>query len=204
MSGAHLLASYRHVDSRVRRAPAAAKLAATLLFVMALALVPGGHVAWNVPGLVLVAVLVRAARVPLIAFVSRVAIAEPFVLGVAVLALFQAGGLPIFAAIVLKSTACVAAVQLLVHTTAFPEILSALARAGLPRSLIWTLALLHRYLFVLVDETRRMQRARAARTSRGGRIASWKGQASVVAVSFVRSVTRAERIYAAMLARGWS
>jgi|HubBroStandDraft_4_1064222.scaffolds.fasta_scaffold03356_9 cobalt/nickel transport system permease protein len=204
MSGAHLLPSYGHVDSPLRRAPAGAKLGATLLFVSALALVPVRHVVWTIPPLALVVALTRVARIPLAAFVARVAIAEPFVLGVAVLSLFQGGGLAIFAAIVLKSTTCVAAVQLMAHTTAFRDVLAVLARAGVPAALVWTLALLQRYLFVLVDETRRMQRARAARTWRGGRLAFWKAQASVVAVSFVRSVARAERIYAAMLARGWS
>jgi cobalt/nickel transport system permease protein len=172
--------------------------------VLALAIVPGRLAAWTIPVLVLVAALARVARIPFAAFAARVAVAEPFVLGVAVLSLWQGGGLATFTAVVLKSTTCVAAVQLLAHTTAMHDILRVLARARVPAALLSTMALLHRYLFVLVDETRRMQRARAARTWRGGRVAFWRAQASVVAVSFVRSIARAERIHAAMLARGWS
>jgi len=204
MSGRHLLPSYRHVDSAIHRAPAWAKLSGTLLLALALAFVPARHVGWMLLAPVALVVLARLARVPLAALATRVALAEPFVLGLAVLSLFQGGGLAVFAAIVVKSTTCVAAVQLLAHTTPFPEILAALGRARVPVALIWTLALLHRYLYVLVDETTRMQRARAARTWELGRIGLWRTQASVIAVSFVRSVTRAERIYAAMLARGWS
>jgi cobalt/nickel transport system permease protein len=204
MSGRHLLPNYGHLGSPVHRAPAGPKLVATGLVVLALALVPVGQVAWTIPVLVVVVASTRLARIPFAAFAARVAIAEPFVLGVAVLSLLQGGGLATFAAVVLKSTTCLAAVQLLAHTTAMHDILRVLARARVPAALLWTMALLHRYLFVLVDETRRMRRARAARTWRGGRIAFWKAQASVVAVSFVRSVARAERIYAAMLARGWS
>jgi cobalt/nickel transport system permease protein len=204
MSGQHRPIQRVDVDSPIRRAPAAAKVVVILLFVLVLAFLPLHAVRWTIPALVLVVVLARLARVPLSEFAARVAIAQPFVLGVAVLSLFQGGGLVVFAAILLKSTICVAALQLLAHTTAFPEILAVLARARVPAALRWTLALLYRYLFVLAEETRRMQRARAARTWSGGRLAFWRAQASVVAVSLVRSAARAERIHAAMLARGWS
>jgi cobalt/nickel transport system permease protein len=204
MSGAHLLRSYGHLDSPLHRAPASLKVLATIVVVVAVALVPVERAAWV--GLVLLAlgVLTRVGRVPLTAFVARVALAEPFVLGVAVLALFQGRGLSVFLAVVLKSTTCVVAVQLLAHTTPFQDVLDVLRRARVPAVLVVTLALLHRYLFVLVDETQRMRRARAARTWRKERLGTWRALASVVAVSFVRSMARAERIYVAMRARGWS
>jgi cobalt/nickel transport system permease protein len=208
MSGPHLLRSYAHLDSPIHRLPASIKLLATLLLVTGLALVPVAHAGWTVVALALLVVLVRAARIPRSVFVARLALAQPFVLGVAVLALFQGRGLSVFAALALKSTACVAAVQLLAHTTRFQDLLDALRRARLPGALIATLALLHRYLFVLVEESRRMRRARMARTwtARGqtARWQTWTALSSVIAVSFVRSVTRAERIATAMRARGWS
>ena len=139
---------------------------------------------------------------PLSSFLVRLALVQPFVLGVAVLALFQGRGLAVFGALALKSTTCVAALQLLAATTPFPELLRTLERARVPRTFVQVLALLHRYLFVLLDESRRMRRARIARTWTGGRWAAWRGLASVVATSFVRSVTRAERIAVAMRARG--
>ena len=203
MSGAHLLPSYGHLDSPLHRAPAGAKLAATLALVFAVALVPVERAPWVGVVLVLVLALARISRIPLSAFAARVALAEPFVLGVAVLALFQGRGLPVFLAVVVKSTTCVAAVQLLAHTTPFDALLGALRRARVPVVLVTTLALVHRYLFVLVEETQRMQRARAARTWRVRRWGLWRARSSVIAVSFVRSAERAERIYAAMRARGW-
>jgi cobalt/nickel transport system permease protein len=204
MSGVHRLRSYSHLDSPVHRAPASAKLLAVLALVLAIALVPVGRAGWVAVALLGLAAVARAARIPLSAFVARVAIAEPFVLGVAVLALFQGRGIAVFAAVVLKSTTCVAAVQLLAHTTPFQDMLEVLHRAKAPAVLIHTLGLLHRYLFVLVEETHRMRRARAARTWQTGAWGAWKALASVIAVSFVRSAARAERIYAAMRARGWS
>jgi cobalt/nickel transport system permease protein len=204
MSGAHLLRSYGHLDSPLHRAPAALKVLAALLLVLGLAFVPVRASGWVAALLVALAGLARVGRVPLSAFVARVAIAEPFVLGVAVLSLFQGRGVAVFLAVVLKSTTCVAVVQLLAHTTPFQDILEVLRRARFPQVLLLTLALLHRYLFVLVDESQRMRRARAARTWQRRRWRTWRALSSVIAVSFVRSAARAERIYLAMRARGWS
>jgi cobalt/nickel transport system permease protein len=204
MSGVHRLRSYQHVDSPLHRARASLKVSLTLAIVIAIAWVPVDRAGWVAAVLAGVVLLTRMARVPLSTFAGRIAIAEPFILGVAVLALFQGRGLTVFLAIALKSTTCVAAVQLLTHTTSFPDILDVLHRARLPALLVHTLALLHRYLFVLVDEMHRMRRARAARTWQSRRWGTWSALSSVIAAAFVRSAARAERVYAAMRARGWS
>lgn len=202
MSGVHLRSSYAHADSPVHRAPASIKLLATLTLVTAIALCPVRYSAATVVVLAGLVGLSRIACVPIGAFVARVAMAEPFVLGVAVLSLFQGRGLAVFVAIALKSTACVAAVQLLAHTTPFQDVLAVLRRTRVPAVLVVTLALLYRYLFVLIDETQRMRRARAARTWSPRRWASWKALSSVIAVSLLRSMARAERVHVAMRARG--
>jgi cobalt/nickel transport system permease protein len=54
-----------------------------------------------------------------------------------------------------------------------------------------------------MDEAERMQRARASRTFTKRRFALWKVLGTVMGQLFVRSTERAERIYAAMCARGW-
>jgi cobalt/nickel transport system permease protein len=174
------------------------------LLVLSIALVPVGDAGWVGVVLLGLAGIARAARVPLSTFVARIAIAEPFVLGIAVLSLFQGKGIAVFLAVALKSTTCVAAVQLLAHTTPFQDVLDVLSGARVPAVLVHTLGLLHRYLFVLVEETHRMRRARAARTWQSRRWRTWNALSSVVGVSFLRSAARAERIYAAMRARGWS
>jgi len=204
MSGAHWLRSYAHLDSAIHRAPASVKLLATLVVVTGIALIPVEHAIWTAPVFVAALLCARAAGVPLRAVLARLAIVQPFVLSVAALALFQGRGLDVCAAIALKTTTCVAAVQLLAHTTPFSEILRALDLAHVPRALVATLALLHRYLYVVADESSRMKRARAARTWRTDRWTTWRSLSSVIAVSFVRSVARAERIATAIRARGGS
>jgi cobalt/nickel transport system permease protein len=92
---------------------------------------------------------------------------------------------------------------LLSSTTPFSALLDVMKRARVPDILVSTLALMYRYLFVLMDETQRMRRARASRTFRTERAWRWRTLATVVGQLFVRSTERAERIYAAMAARGW-
>jgi cobalt/nickel transport system permease protein len=198
------LRSYAHLDSPIHRLRAGTKLLIAVLFVVGVVLVPVAHPLWICAAIGVLVAVVLVARLPPPAFLARLALAQPFVLGVAVLALFQGRGLAVFAALALKSTACVAAAQIFAHTTPFYDLLEALRRARLPSALVLTLALLHRYLFVVIDESRRMRRARAARTWQSSGWSTWKSLASVVAVSFVRSTARAERIAIAMRARGWS
>jgi cobalt/nickel transport system permease protein len=204
MSGVHLFASYAEGDSPIHRLPAGAKLAAALLFVIAVASVPVDGTRYLALPLGAVVAGAIVSRVPLSVFAARIALAQPFILGVAILALFQHRGLAAFASIAAKSTASVAATQLLAHTTRFHDLLGALRRARVPAALIVTLALLQRYLSVVIDESRRMRRARAARTWQTSRWTTWRALSAVIAASFVRSLARAERISVAMRARGWS
>jgi cobalt/nickel transport system permease protein len=62
---------------------------------------------------------------------------------------------------------------------------------------------MYRYVFVLIDETQRMRRARASRTFTSGRWHIWRSGTTIIGHLFVRATERAERIYAAMCARGW-
>jgi len=134
---------------------------------------------------------------------KRIAMIEPVVLGVATLALFQPNGGRIFAVLAVRSSLCVATMVLLANTTPFPELLGVLRRMKMPSLLVTTIALMHRYLFVLGDEAMRMRRARASRTFTSSRMQAMKSIASVIGRLFVRAHERSERIYAAMCARGW-
>ena len=69
--------------------------------------------------------------------------------------------------------------------------------------MLTTLALMYRYLPVLAEEARRMERARASRTFSRKRRIVWQNLGAVVGRLFVRTTDRAERIYLAMCARGW-
>ena len=200
---AHFLDNYSHSDSPIHRLPVGLKLAAALAVLITVVTVPVTHVVFF--GLLALALLIiaGASLVPGAFLLRRLIFLEPMVLGVAILSLLSPGGLHAFAAIVLRGTLCITTTLLLANTTPFSEILLVLRRLHVPALLITTLALMHRYLFVLLEESRRMRRARACRTFTPDRRRIWTTLASVIGQLFLRSVDRAERVYAAMCARGW-
>jgi cobalt/nickel transport system permease protein len=63
---------------------------------------------------------------------------------------------------------------------------------------------MYRYLFVLSDELVRMRRAKLARSLRWNLWSEFRLLGNFWGVLFVRAFERAERIHAAMCARGWS
>lgn len=194
---------YSRLDSSVHRLPAGWKMGASLALLVAVIAVPGRQPVWLVPPAAALAVLAMASRIPAAFLVTRLLLLEPFVVGVALLSLLQPGGVRVFSLLLARGTLCLLAVILLANTTPFSEILRVLRRLSVPALLVTTLALMYRYVFVLVDETERLHRARACRTFRRSRRHLWRSAAGVIGEVFVRSTERAERVYAAMCARGW-
>lgn len=142
-------------------------------------------------------------RLPAVYLLRRLLLAEFFILGIAVLSLFSPATRPVFLAVLLKSNLCVTAMVVLTWTTPFHEILRVLRRLRLPAVMLSTLALMNRYLPVLAEEARRMERARASRTFGRKCGVVWPSLAAIIGQLFIRSADRAERIYLAMCARGW-
>jgi cobalt/nickel transport system permease protein len=194
---------HSRLDSAIHRLPAALKLVATLLFVAAVLLVPASQPGLLAGGLALLLLVAALSRIPGRFLVTRVLLLEPFVLGVALLALFQPNGGRLFLFLVARSTLCLLALVLLSNTTPFADLLRVLKAVHTPALLVTTLSLMYRYLFVLVDEAQRMRRARSSRTFAPRRAHVWHATSTVVSQLFVRSSERAERIYSAMCARGW-
>jgi len=194
---------YARQESPVHRLPGGAKLAIAITMVVANVTTPLARwpfLAAAAASLVLVTAL---ARLPPAFVLRRLIGLEPFVLGVSLLALLQPDGGRVFAGLVIKSTLCLLTMIVLSNTTPVADMLRVLRRLRVPAILVTTLALLYRYLFVLVDESQRLARARASRTLAPTRRRAWRLLGTGLGMLFVRSSERAERIYAAMLARGW-
>ena len=211
-------------DSPLHRADPRLKFVAVVATILSISLLPVGAfaalaLAWL--GLAGTAVFARLGALRL----SRGAfIAAPFLLAAVPLIFVRAGdplaavgpltisgeGLVLFATIALKSWISVQVALLLTFTTPFHDLVDALRDLHLPRILVAIISFMYRYLAVLGDEGARMLRARAARsaaapgTGSGGSLrwrASVTGQ--MVGSLFLRSYERSERIYDAMLARGF-
>jgi cobalt/nickel transport system permease protein len=113
------------------------------------------------------------------------------------------GGWISFLSILLKCCLTMSTVLLLISTTSFPGIAYALGKLGIPEVFVSQLLFLYRYIFVLMEETMRMIRARHLR-SFGDKGRSIGISISLIGTLFIRTIERAERIYYAMLSRGFT
>lgn len=220
---------YQTGDSSIHQLDPRVKVVTTVLFIFSNALIPDG--AWLGFLLAFMAVLVitRWAGLPWGFALKRSLIVLPFTLA-AITIIFSIPGTPLgsmkigpwtliptdagllrFVSIIFRSLLSVQMAILLTATTSFPDLLHALGHLRLPQPLVATLSFMYRYLFVLSDETTRLLRARRARSARlqgrksGGSIL-WRAQVAgnMVGQLFLRSLERGDRVYQAMLARGFT
>jgi cobalt/nickel transport system permease protein len=197
------------------------------LFIISVALTPDG--AWRAYGLLTgVALAVGVTSELGAAFVQRRAVVVLPLAMAAVTVVFSTPGQPLlaipafgweldvtdsglvrFASILLKSWLSVQMAVVLTASTPFPDLLRAMRDLGLPKVIVAIAGFTYRYIFVIGDEALRMMRARAARSSaigsRGGRSTLWRARVTgaMVGSLFLRSIERSERIYDAMVARGY-
>ena len=188
--------------SPAARWPAALKVTGAIGLILVITLTPASAPAWFAAEASVLVLVLTLARVSVPALLRRLLLLSPFVAGAALAAAFSEHGAD-WKILALRSSLCLVTVILLAQTTTFSELLGVLRAARVPALLITTLALMHRYLFVLADESARMSRARAARTFTRHHRFAWLTAASVVGQLFVRASARAERVYDAMCARGW-
>ena len=120
-------------------------------------------------------------------------------------------GLLRFVSIVIRSWLSVQVAILLVAVTRFPDLIHAFEHLHVPAILTTIIAFLYRYLFVLTDEVMRLIRARQSRSGavaglKSGRSVTWRARVAgnITGQLFLRSYERSDRIYNAMLARGYS
>ncbi len=211
-----------HLDPRV-------KAAVTVAFIVSNALLPdGAWLAFVFAWLFLLAANALS-RLGINYTFKRSLIALPFAL-IAVTVLFSVSGKPLysflflkwnfiitdagllrFVSILIRSWLSVQIALLLVAVTRFPDLIHALEHLRVPAILTTIIAFLYRYLFVLTDEVLRLLRARESRSAatagkRSGGGVAWRAKiaGNMTGQLFLRSYERSDRIYNAMLSRGYS
>jgi cobalt/nickel transport system permease protein len=192
------------VDSPVRRLNASVKGITALVILLTIACIPIGRPDYLAAPLVILGAIVVVSRLPLLFLFRRILLLEPFAVAAASLALFHPAGWVAFVTVLAKSTLSLLAIILLSATTPFTELIALLRLIGLPSLLVVTITLLYRYLFLLADQADRMKTAREARTMKPGKRRIWFLHGGIIGSLVVRSMDRADGVYSAMRARGWS
>jgi cobalt/nickel transport system permease protein len=224
---AHVLDRYVHGASPVHRLDARVKFLLVLAFIVSTTLLPDG--AWLaltcLTALVWMTVVVSG--VGLLRLLRRALVATPFLL-VLVSILFVPGrplldiplgfvtltvsdmGVLRFASVLWRSWLALQAALLLTATTHFIDILRALRALRLPAILVAILSFAYRYLFILSDEAQRLLRARDCRSAAleggGGGSVLWRAKVTgrMAGTLFLRAFERSERVYVAMVSRGYA
>lgn len=227
----HFLDPYQERGSLIHQLDPRVKFVLTIVFILTVALTP--HGAWPVYIILfsLILAIEVLSEIGVGYVLKRASLALPFVLA-ALPVIFTLEGqilarLPIgpwtltiyqpgverFISIALKSWISVQAAIVLATSTPFPELLSAMRAVRIPRLLVAIFGLMWRYLFVLADETLRMIRARSSRSgesdqpglNKGGSL-FWRARVTgaMAGSLFLRAFERSDRIYTAMLSRGYN
>jgi cobalt/nickel transport system permease protein len=225
----HAFDQYHFRESRIHRLDPRIKILVTVIFILSNALLPDGS--WPAFALAWLLILIAndMAEIGLWFSLKRSFVALPFAL-VAISAIFSPQGYPLaewnlgfitlvptdfglirFFSILVRSWLSVQMAIILVATTQFPDLIHAFEHLKLPRTLTTIIAFLYRYLFVLSDEALRILRARDARSAglpgiKAGGSLGWRAKTtgSMAGQLFLRSYERSDRIYNAMISRGYA
>jgi cobalt/nickel transport system permease protein len=203
------------LDSPAHRLDARAKALVTIAFLVAVMSFPRHEVTALTPFFLYPIALLALGGLPPRFILKKLLIAAPFALFIGLFnplldrqpVAFPGGhvlaaGWLSFASILVRFALTVSAALALVACTGMHRLCAGLERLGLPRVFAVQLLFLYRYLFVIADEALRMRRGLELRTA-DGRAPALRVYGSLVGHLLLRSMDRAQRIYGAMLARGF-
>jgi len=203
-------------DTFIHRLDPRVKVIVTFLFVVTVVSFDKYDVYGLVPFSFFPAMLFVFGDIPVKFILKKILLVSPFAVFVGIFnplldtrvmndlcGLAVSGGWISFLSIMVKFFLTISSALLLIATTSFPGVCGGLQKLGLPDIFVSQMLFLYRYIFVLMEETMRMVRARDMRTfsKKGSGI---KVYINLAGVLFIRTVEKSERIYQAMLSRGFN
>ena len=202
-------------NTLVHRLDPRVKILVSFLFILVVVSFPKYEISGLMPFFIYPVFLLAVGDIPVKAIAKKVLFVSPFAVFIGIfnplldtavivnpLGMPISGGWISFFSIIIKFILTVSTALLLIAVTSFPGICEGLERLKFPRLLVIQLLFLYRYLFVLLEEALRIVRAREAR-SFGQKGREIKTFIRLISILLLRTVERSERIYQAMLSRGF-
>lgn len=112
-------------------------------------------------------------------------------------------GIRTFLNVIIKSGLSLLLLVVASLTTAFPDFLKGLEMLRMPKILVMLMSFMYRYIFVLLEEAKKLMRARSLRYFGYRYREQFRVIGYMVGVLFIRTFERAERVYGAMVVRGF-
>lgn len=194
------------------------RILCALILVLAGAFTPNGH--WFTWALYAVglAILTLLSRITLPVLLRRMVVEFLFIALVLLGTLFHSTGevvwqwgwlrvtdigITTLGSVTLKAILSLWVVNILILTTSIPALLHGLLALRVPPLLVAILAAMYRYVAVLLEEVQAMQRAALSRNLTSNRRWHRFVIGNMIGALFIRTLDRGERVYQAMLARGY-
>ncbi len=194
--------SYSNIDAPYQRLDARGKIIVTLAFVFIMAVSVNDRTLGVIPFSLFVVFLAAISRLSPKVLLRRMLPALPFFLFASFVLGFSKGSHAAVAAF-LKAFLSVLSVIILVSTTRFSNLLKGLEGLNLPILLVSMISFVYRYLFIIADEYGHIKIARESRNFGGNKLWQWKAIGHSVGTLFLHSYERGDRVYSAMVARGY-
>ena len=222
MSCLHYFEKYLNINSVVHRTNPSVKIIIVILYILVLVLTPSVKniqiLLFGIP----VFLFILLSKVPLLYIFSRSLVIIPFSLFLSIsMAFYIPGhvlmkfhilhfnaaitleGIQELAGVLLKSYFSVLPMIVLTSTTSFPALMRGFRILYIPKTLIVIIGFMYRYITVLAEEALIMLRARDCRYFGGFSPRQIKVTGNMVAILFIRTLERSERIYSSMISRGY-
>jgi len=194
-------------------------LVGMLCLIFAVVAVPDVFMA--LAGFIIAVIIVLLSRLPFSFIAKRLLLVVPFVFTLCLLILFThegngeiarvyflsvtSDGLNRAVLIAARAMAAVTLVLCMLGTMKFENTMKALEHLKVPTKVTQLLMFTYRYIFVLIDEFSAMSRSLASRSfEKGTNLRTMTTLAKMVGMLFIRSFERADRVYNAMVSRGYS
>ncbi|GAB7140399.1 hypothetical protein RsTz2092_03470 [Deferribacterales bacterium RsTz2092] len=191
-------------DSPIHRLSAMSKLITTLVYVVSVISVDRYNISGLIPFATYPIVIATLSDTPFRVLLPRLAV--PFVIfaGLSTL-LFNRDiyGLTISSSIIIKSLLTVSSVVLLIATTPIYAISTQLSRLKVPQIFTMAMLMTYRYVLVLLDEVALASTAYRLRSPAKNKGIALRDIGSFLGQLLLRSLGRAERVYAAMKCRAF-
>ncbi|MFC2035624.1 cobalt ECF transporter T component CbiQ [Chloroflexota bacterium] len=216
------LDKYSDQDSMIHWLDPRTKLITTFFFIIAVALTPPDGWLSYALYLAILAAWLLLSRVPIGYVFKRTLVVFPFVVMIAIfIPFFHEGqvagsyniwlwqvsvthsGIVILRNILVRAWLSILSLIILTSTTRMPDLLRGLEQLYMPKVMVMLLSFMYRYTFVFYDEVMRMKQARDSRNFGGRRLWQMQIVGNMIGTLFIRAYERGERVYAAMVARGF-
>jgi len=213
---------YTSLNSVIHKLDPRVKFISTIFYIICIILLSPKDLFLYIAYFLVIFIVILLSKLPLIFVLKKSLTIIPFVIIIALFLPFYDNslsisdiykfkfsvsntGIRLFLSILAKSLLSILSLIVLTTTTKFTLLLKGLRKLYIPDIFILLLSFMYRYIFVLIDESQKMNRARRVKTfNTCFSFRNIKYFSQMIGVLFLKTFEKSELIYYCMLARGYS